>query len=235
MTDLLADLVTANHILAHEGVVDAFGHVSVRDPADPSRYYLSCSRSPELVKRDDLMHFTHDGKTVGPDDREPYIERFIHGAIYAARPDINAVIHSHAEDVLAFTISDRPLRPVVGAAAKIGRHIPVWDVDERFGNATDLLVRDAPLGEDLARKLGNGKSVLMRGHGFAAGAASLAEVVSIAIYLPINARVLKDALNMGSVKYLHDEEIASMSKRGGSPRAWEYWSQRAEGHGTPGT
>src|ERR1039458_6318623 len=125
--DILDELVTANHILGNEGVVDVFGHVSVRDPQQPDRYFLSCSRSPELVQRSDIMQFTLDSKPIGNDEREAYIERFIHGAIYEARQDVNAVIHSHTDDVLPFTISDRPLGAVMPPAAKIGSRVPVWD------------------------------------------------------------------------------------------------------------
>jgi ribulose-5-phosphate 4-epimerase/fuculose-1-phosphate aldolase len=226
--DILDELVTANHILSNEDVVDVFGHVSVRDPQRPDCYFLSCSRSPGLVQRSDIMHFTLDSRPVGNDDREAYLERFIHGAIYEARPDINSVIHSHTDDVLPFTISDRPLCAVTPQASKLGKRVPVWDIDEHFGDGTDLLVRNHELGTDLAKALAGGNAVLMRGHGFAVAGASLAEAVSVAIFLPRNAKILWQALQMGSVKSLSDAEIAVMRKRSGSPRAWEYWSQRAE-------
>jgi ribulose-5-phosphate 4-epimerase/fuculose-1-phosphate aldolase len=226
--DILDELVTANHILGNEGVLDAFGHVSARDPQRPECYYLSCSRSPELVQRSDIMQFTLDSKPVGNDDREAYIERFIHGAIYEARPDVNAVIHSHADDVLPFTISDRPLSAVMPPAAKIGTRVPVWDIDEHFGDGTDMLVRNHEFGADLAKTLASGSTVLMRGHGFAVAGTSLADAVSIAIFLPRNAKILWQALQMGSVKCLSEAEVAALRKGRGSPRAWEYWARRAE-------
>jgi len=224
---LLADLVIANHILAHENVLDAYGHISVRDPERPDRYYLSCSRSPALVQRADIMHFTLESNPLDGDEREPYIERFIHGAIYAARPNVNAVVHSHADEVLPYTVTNVPLRPLTGPAAKMGRSVPVWDIDEHFGDATDLLVRSQPHGVDLAERLGENRVVLMRGHGFAIGAESLRQAVGVGVYLPRNARALTTALQLGPVKYLSDAEIAVMEKRGGADRAWEYWSQRA--------
>jgi HCOMODA/2-hydroxy-3-carboxy-muconic semialdehyde decarboxylase len=226
--DILDELVTANHILGNEGVVDVFGHVSVRDPQQPDRYFLSCSRSPELVQRSDIMQFTLDSKPIGNDEREAYIERFIHGAIYEARQDVNAVIHSHTDDVLPFTISDRPLGAVMPPAAKIGSRVPVWDIDAHFGDGTDMLVRNHEFGTDLAKTLADGSAVLMRGHGFAVAGSSLAEAVQIAVFLPRNAKILWQALQMGAVKCLSEAEVAVLRKGRGSPRAWEYWAQRAE-------
>ena len=225
--DLLADLVTANHILANENVLDAFGHVSVRDPENPERYYLSCSRSPALVERDDIMHFNLASEPLDGDRREAYLERFIHGAIYAARPNVGAVVHSHADEVLPYTVTGVPLRPISGPASKIGRTIPVWDIDEHFGPETDLLVRNQQHGADLAKRLGEHRVVLMRGHGCAIAAATLREAVGIGVYLPRNAHALTTALQIGAVKYLSDAEIATMEKRAGADRAWEYWSDRA--------
>src|SRR5216684_4447909 len=146
----LRDVVIANRILAHEGVVDAYGHVSVRHPLDPTRYLLSRSRAPELVERGDIVEFDLEGKSVGGDTRAPYLERFIHGAIYEARPDVQAVVHAHAEEILPFGITDVPLRPVIHSGSFIGRHVPVWDIADNFGD-TDLLVRDMSQGRDLAR------------------------------------------------------------------------------------
>ena len=149
----LRDVVIANRILAHEGVVDAYGHVSVRHPLDPRRYLLSRSRAPELVERGDIVEFDLEGKSVGGDTRAPCLERFIHGAIYETRPDVQAVVHAHAEAVLPFTISATPLRPVVHMASFIGARIPVWDIRDNFGD-TNLLVVNMAQGRDLARGLG---------------------------------------------------------------------------------
>jgi HCOMODA/2-hydroxy-3-carboxy-muconic semialdehyde decarboxylase len=133
------DVVIANRILANEGVVDAYGHVSVRHPGDPTRFLLSRSLAPALVERSDVIEFDLEGKAVGGDARPPYLERFIHGAIYEARPEVQAVVHAHAEAVLPFTISTTPLRPVVHMASFIGARIPVWDIRDSFGD-TNLLV-----------------------------------------------------------------------------------------------
>jgi len=224
------DVVIANRILANEGVVDAYGHVSVRHPLDPTRYLLSRSRAPELVERGDVIEFDLEGKPVGGDTRPPYLERFIHGAIYEARPEVQAVVHAHAEAVLPFTVSTTPLRPVVHMASFIGARIPVWDIRDSFGD-TNLLVVNMAQGRDLARGLGAERVVLMRGHGFAAAARSLPEAIRMSVYLPLNARVLTEAMRLGEVKALSRGEIeAHASMKPDDPamwRAWEYWAVRA--------
>jgi ribulose-5-phosphate 4-epimerase/fuculose-1-phosphate aldolase len=235
----IRDLVVANRILAHEGVVDAYGHVSIRNPANPERYLLSCSRSPELVQQSDIMEFELDGSPVGDDLRQPYLERFIHGAVYEARPDINAVVHSHAEDVLPFGISPTPLRPVIHSGGFLGQSAPVWDIADNFG-ATNLLVVNMEQGRDLADCLDQDRVVLMRGHGFAASGLTLIDVVRTSVYLPKNARVLMNALRLGGPKYLSPEEIEKRLEMGTGAsealRAWQYWAIRAgcadllEGH-----
>ena len=226
----IREVVIANRILANERVVDAYGHVSVRHPLDPTRYLLSRSRAPELVERGDVIEFDLEGKAVSGDARPPYLERFIHGAIYEARPDVQAVVHAHAEAVLPFTISTTPLRPVVHMASFVGPQLPVWDIRDRFGD-TNLLVVNMTQGRDLALRLGAERVVLMRGHGFTAAARSLQEVVRMAVYLPLNARVLTEALHLGEVKYLSRGEIeAHASMKPDDPsmyRAWEYWAVRA--------
>src|SRR5499433_762504 len=233
MTDLklaIRDLVVANRILANEDVVDAYGHVSIRHPANPARYLLARSLSPELVERNDIMEFELDGTPVG-DDRQPYLERFIHGAIYEARPDVHAVVHAHAEAVLPFTVTTTSLRPVIHSGSFMGAHVPVWDIADRFGD-TNLLVANMAQGHDLARGLGGHNVVLMRGHGFAAAARSLIEVVRMSVYTPRNARALLAALALGEVKPLSLGEINARNAgyKPYSPetqRAWEYWARRA--------
>jgi ribulose-5-phosphate 4-epimerase/fuculose-1-phosphate aldolase len=231
--DLLNDLVIANRILAREDVVDAYGHVSVRHPQRPDRFFLARSLAPELVTPDDIIEFTFDGKPVHEEKRALYLERFIHGGIFEARPDVTAVVHAHAEDTLPFGItSGTPLRPVFHLARFSGPHIPVWDIADKFGD-TDLLVSNVAHGQDLAKGLGEASVVLMRGHGFAAAARSLIEVVLMSVYLPRNARVLMRARQLGGeIKYLTDGEIAARNRSAGNVvppimRAWEYWAKRA--------
>jgi HCOMODA/2-hydroxy-3-carboxy-muconic semialdehyde decarboxylase len=223
-------LVAANRILANEGVVDAFGHVSVRDPRDAQRFVLSRSRSPALVEHADLMEFSLDGTPIDARGRTPYGERMIHAAIYAARPDVMAVVHHHAESVLPFTITAEPLKPVVHTASVIGARIPVWDIRTKFG-ATDMLVRSIEQGRDLAATLADNTCLLIRGHGAVVVGASVERAVLTAIYLTVNADVLLEALRLGAAEGLSAEEIARSSATQFSPlaldRSWEYYCQRA--------
>src|SRR5262245_20232283 len=136
----LHDLVVANRILANEGVVDAFGHVSIRSLDNPNRYFQSRSRAPELVTAHDLMEFSLEGDAIDLQGRTPYSERMIHGAIYEARPDINAVIHNHAYEVIPFGVTGVPLRPIMHACGVIGSDIPTWDIREKFGETNHLVV-----------------------------------------------------------------------------------------------
>jgi ribulose-5-phosphate 4-epimerase/fuculose-1-phosphate aldolase len=230
----IRELVIANRILAFEDVVDASGHVSVRHPHDPSRFLISWSRSPELVGLEDIMECSLDGTPGKGEQRPPYRERFIHGAIYEARPEVRAVVHAHSEDVLPFAVTDMPLRPVICSASLIGEHIPVWDIADKFGDATTMLVENIEQGRDLARCLSNNNTALMAGHGMAAAAATLIEVVRISVYAARNARVQMAALRLGKPRYLSSGEINARAAGGyfapdshGIYRAWEYWARRA--------
>jgi ribulose-5-phosphate 4-epimerase/fuculose-1-phosphate aldolase len=226
----LTRLVAANRILAHEGVVDAFGHVSVRDPANAERFWLARSRSPALVELDDLMEFALDGSPVDARGRTPYGERMIHAAVYAARTDVQSVVHNHAYGVLPFAITAEPLRPVIHTASVIGAEIPVWDIRTHFG-ATDMLVRTIEQGHDLAAALAGNTCALMRGHGAVVVGASIERAVLTAIYLQVNANVLLQALPLGAPEGLSAEEIARSAEAQFSPlaldRSWEYFCQRA--------
>jgi HCOMODA/2-hydroxy-3-carboxy-muconic semialdehyde decarboxylase len=234
MNDLqrvLADLVIANRILSNENVVDAYGHVSVRHPHHPKRYLLARSLSPHMVESGDIMEFDLEGAALAGDTRQPYLERFIHGAVYEARPEVFAVVHAHAEDVLPFGITTAPLRPVIHSGSFMGAEVPVWDIRDKFGE-TNMLVTNMPQGRDLATRLGGNSVALMRGHGFVAAARSLIEVVRMSVYLPRNARVQMAGMQLGSVKPLSRGEIDARNAgyKPHSPetwRAWEYWATRA--------
>ena len=227
----IGDLVIANRILAKEEVVDAYGHVSIRHPLKPDHYLLSRSLSPEFITRSDIIEFKLDGTPVN-DTRPGYLERFIHGAIYEARPEVNAVIHSHAEDVLPFSISKTTkMCCVAHVASDMGAHVPVWDIAEKFGDETNLLVINMAQGRDMAKALGKNAVVLMRGHGFSAAADGLLKLVRMSVYLPRNARILLAALRLGEFKALSEGEIKTRNQfRAGSPemqRGWEFWARRA--------
>jgi len=228
-TDAFEELVTANRILAREGIVDAFGHVSIRHPDRADCYVLSRARAPECIEAGDLMEFMLDGAPAAAAGRAPYAERFIHGAIYEARPEVHAVVHNHSPGVIPFGITGVPLSPVMHMCAGIGSDIPVWDSRTAFGD-TNLLVANMAMGRDLAAALGRRPVALMRGHGCVVAGASLREVVFNAIYLELNATLQAQAQPMGRVTFLSEGEIAEVLRSRKSftfERAWEYWCRRA--------
>ncbi len=233
LNGLIEELVAANRILANENVVDAFGHVSVRHPDDPGRYLLSRARSPELVEAEDIMEFTLEGTPTDARGRKPYLERFIHGALYEARPDIQSVVHNHSRSVIPFGISEEKLRPVLHSSGTIGAEIPVWDSHDKFGD-TDLLISNMAMGRDFARVVGDGPCALMRGHGCTVAGRSIQEAVYTAIYLEVNADLQWKASHFGKPKFLTPGEIEKIKGRVGQGRpgegynrSWEYWCRRA--------
>ena len=238
---LIADLVTANRILAHEGVVDGFGHVSLRDPDDPGRYLISVSRSPELVDEADIVTLGLDGAPAGPsagETRALYLERPIHGAIYAARPDVGCIVHNHSLSVIPFGVTGAALKPVFHMASGIGDTVPVWDIAERFGD-TNMLVTTMEQGEDLARTLAGHSVALMRGHGCVVTGAGLRDTVMKAIYLETNAALLLASRPLGDVRFLSPGEraLSWATNTGANPlkRSWDYWAARAgRPAGSPG-
>lgn len=223
------ELVTANRILAREGVVDAFGHVSIRHPARPERFCVSRARAPECIEAGDIMEFTLDGQPVDAGGRKPYAERFIHAGIYEARPDVHAVVHNHSPAVIPFGVTGTPLRPVMHMCASMGTEVPVWDSRTRFGD-TNLLVTALPMARDLAATLGSGSVALMRGHGCVVAGGSLREAVFISVYLELNAALQMRAAALGEITFLSDGEVRAILATRSSftfERAWEYWCQRA--------
>lgn len=230
----LRELAIANRILAREGVVDAFGHISMRHPRNPDRYLLSRSRAPELITPDDIMEFSLDGVAVDGRDRTPYGERFIHGAIYEQRPEVNSVVHNHSHELIPFSVTDAPLRPIAHVCGVIGIDIPTWDIADSFGE-TDHLVVNMEQGRDLAVTLGGRPVALMRGHGCVCAAPSLKEVVMTAVYLQVNAKLQLQALQLGVPKFLSPTEVEKCTARQNSPlgmdRAWEYWVSRIDSVG----
>ena len=226
------DLVIANRILAQQKVLDSFGHVSMRHPIDRDRYLLARSCSPGIVTIDDIVEFSLDGQAVSHEPRPLYLERHLHGAIYERHPSVNAVLHAHCDDLLPFTITDIPLRPVIQSVGDMGETIPLWDLADKFGDDTDLLVCTMEQGRDLARCLLPNRVVLLRGHGFVSIDETIAGLVRLAVFLPRNARVLLAALSLGKeVKGLKPGEIAARRRLDpNSPsmrRGWEYWAKEA--------
>jgi len=156
---LIEDLIAANRILYQEGIVDGFGHVSVRHDRDPSRFLMSRSLAPELVSADDIIEYDLNGVPVNLNGRSQYSERFIHAEIYKARPDVGSVVHNHSPGVVPFGVSSAPLLPVYHMAAFIGEGIPIFDLQDRFGN-TEMLVNDEVRGGALAQVLDDRPAVL---------------------------------------------------------------------------
>jgi ribulose-5-phosphate 4-epimerase/fuculose-1-phosphate aldolase len=221
------ELVAANRILAHHGVLDAYGHVSARDPNAPGTFLISRSRAPELVTETDLMVLDLDGNPVEGDTRQPYLERFIHGEIYRVRPDVMAIVHSHAPAVIPFAASSVSLRPIFHMAGFLGRGAPVFDIRSRFG-PTDLLVRNHDHGRALAETLGDSEVALMRGHGYVAVAATIPVAVYRAVYTQLNAALQQQAISLGgTVTYLLPEEatLTVPVQTGTIMRPWELWKR----------
>ncbi|QYF97097.1 class II aldolase/adducin family protein [Microbacterium sp. PAMC21962] len=231
--DAIHDLVDANHVLVRRDILDGFGHVSVRNPEDPATFLISRSLAPGLVVEDDIQVVALDGTTT--DTRPSYLERFIHAEIYRARPDVHAVVHSHSASMVPFSISRTPLRAVWHMAGFLGDATPVFEVRDTAGDGSDLLIRSAALGADLADVLGNGAVTLMRGHGFVAVGDSIPQAVARAVYADLNARAQATAIQLlGDYTALTVEEgrAASETNDGQLGRAWEIW--RAEAGRTRG-
>lgn len=225
---LVEDLVAANHILVDQGVLDAFGHVSARHDKHPGRFLLARNMAPAQVTPADVLQFTHDGTAIDAGAARLYLERFIHGAIYRARPDVMAIVHSHSPAVVPFSVSRATrLRPVCHMSGFLGSHVPRFEIRDVAGPASDLLIRDERLGNALARSLGEASFVLMRGHGCTVVAHSLPLAVYQAVYAEVNARLQMQALQLGEPEYLTDAEAtASMaSAEGQVERPWNLWKE----------
>lgn len=228
------EVALGNRILAHEGVLDAFGHVSIRNPENPNRYFLSRSRSPELVEPDDVLEYDLDSNPVRPTDIKLYAERVIHGEIYKARPDVMSVSHHHAPAVMPFCIAGAELLPVMHLGAIVGHKVPMWDQYDEFGDTNLLLVKPEE-GASLARALGKGALVLMKSHGATVVGANVQELVFRSIYSCRNAEYQFLASMLGKVMPLRPGEVDKASQIHSMPvsqtRTWEYWSARLEKSG----
>ncbi len=228
---LIDDLVAANHILFDQGVLDAFGHVSVRHPQDPQRFLLCRNMAPALVAAGDIVQFELDGTPIDAAGRSVYLERFIHGEIYRARPDVMAVVHSHSPSVVPFSVvKEAPLRAMCHVAAFIGTGAPVFEIREAGGDGTSLLITDNRLGEALAESLGDESLILMRGHGSTVVADTLQKVVYRAVYAEINARAQIQASQLGAITFLSEAEVRTATVKVESQvvRAWDLWKKKAE-------
>jgi len=230
-TALVGELVIANRILFHERVVDAFGHVSVRHDKDPTRFLMSRHRAPGLVAAEDIVTHEFDGTAL--DNRSGarlYGERFIHGELYRARPDVMAVVHCHAPQLIPFGATRTPLRPLYHMSGFLGAGVPIFEIREVAG-MTDMLIRSPALGKALAATIADKPMALMRGHGATMVGASLAQVVYRSVYAALNAALQLEALRLGTPVYLEPEEarLAEDTNNKALDRAWALWKQEAMG------
>ncbi len=222
---LLEDLIDGLHILAGHKVLDAYGHLSARSDRNPERFVMTRSRSPAIAEIGDVMEFDLESNAIGGDTRKPFLERFIHGQIYRARPDVMAIVHSHAVSVIPFGISSAKLRPVFHMGAFLHGGVPIFEIREP-GGMTDMLITSNYLGKSLAGSLGACSCVLMRGHGYSTVGDSITEAVYRAIYTDVNAQVQLQAHSLGgAINFLEDEEgrIATDTIRKTMDRPWELW------------
>jgi len=227
---LIEDLVAANHILYDQGVVDGFGHISARDDRDPQRFLMSRSCAPSLVETDDILEYDFEGNVIDAKDAKLYIERFIHAAIYAVRPDVNSVVHSHSPAIIPFGITDVALRPVYHMSGFLGEGVMRFDTRPIAGD-TNLLVSDMRLGRALAQALDDKSVCLMRGHGSVAVGANVRQAVYRAVYTELNARLQSEALRLSaSPNYLSagESEKTALLNEPFIERPWSLWTAEAE-------
>ncbi len=226
---LVEDLVVGNHVLADLGVVDGFGHLSVRHDKDPNRYLMSRSMAPALVKADDVLEYDLDGVAVDAKGRALFLERFIHGEIYKARPDVMAVVHSHSPAIIPFTVSNVRLQPIYHMSSFLGLDVPVFEIRDTAGQGSNLLVSTPQIGAALARALAANTVALMRGHGSVTVGSSIPQVVFRAYYAETNARLQAEAIRLGAVTYLSREEAAAAARTNDAlvARPWELWKRKA--------
>jgi len=227
---LVEDLVLGSRILAEFGVVDAFGHVSARSPANPQHFLMSRSLAPALVTPEDIMEFDQDGNAVDARGRQVFLERFIHAEIYRARPDVMGIVHAHSPGVVPFSVSKTPLRPLFHNTAFLAAGVPVWDIARDFG-VTNMLVADNAKGKSLAATLGDKSVVLMRGHGDVTVGPNVRIAVFRAYYTDVNARLQAQAIGLGSeIAYLSPEEGAKADQVNFAvlDRVWNLWKQKVQ-------
>jgi ribulose-5-phosphate 4-epimerase/fuculose-1-phosphate aldolase len=229
--ELIGDLVAANRILAAEGVLDGFGHVSARHDKGPGRFLLARSMAPALVTADDVMEFDLDSNPIDGRGRTAYLERFIHGEIYRAHPTVQAVVHSHSPAVIPFGVVGVALRPIFHLGGFLGAGVPVFEIRDAGGPATDMLIRNPALGAALAKTLGSAPVALLRGHGDVVVGQSVKEAVFRAIYTEVNARLESEALRLGQgqVVFLNQEEAKAAAETNSAQigRPWELWKAKA--------
>jgi ribulose-5-phosphate 4-epimerase/fuculose-1-phosphate aldolase len=226
---VLEDLALANHILVNQGVLDGFGHISVRHPHQPNGFFIARSMAPALVEVADIVEVDLDGNVHDAQGRRTYVERFIHSAIYKARPDVMSVIHSHSPAVIPFGVTGARLRPICHMSGFLGAVTPVFDIRHSAGESTDLLISSQALGEALATTLGKANVALMRGHGSVTVGTSIKQAVYRGVYTESNARLQSEAMRFGEITFLTDGEAQATSAMNDQhlDRPWEMWKRDA--------
>jgi len=226
---LLEDLAASYRVLAAHDIIDGYGHVSVRSDRDPKRYFISRSLAPELVTEDDIMEFDLDSNPIDQRGREMYRERYIHGEIYKARPEVMAVVHNHSPSIIPFGATAAPLKPIFHMAAFVGEGIPNFEI-RKVQKGTNLLVETPKLGKALAVTLGKKPAALMRGHGSVTVGQDLARAVGRAIYLEANAKLQMQAMliagSRGKINFLDTAEVKASAPVQNYGRAWNLWRRK---------
>ena len=225
--DYLEDLVAAYRILAEYGVIDAYGHVSMRSPENRERYFIARSLAPEVVQVDDIMEYDLDSNPRDARGRESVRERFIHGEVYKARADVMAVVHNHSPSVVPFSVTDVPMRPIFHMAAFVGEGLPNFEIRD-VQRGTDLLVKTPELGRALAKTLGPKPAALMRGHGAVVVGENIARAVGRSVYLEQSAQLQMQAMALSDkITYLDDAEVKASVPVQDYKRAWPMWREKA--------
>ena len=225
--NLLDDLVAANRILAEHGVIDAYGHVSIRSPEDPKRFFLARAIAPETVQREDILEYDLDAQAVDARGRDSVNERFIHSEIYRARPDVIAVVHNHSPSVVPFSVTGVKMRALFHMASFVGEGLPNFEI-RKAKKGSDLLVRTPQLGAALARTLGKKPAALMRGHGSVVTGENLQRAVGRTIYLEMSARMQMQALLLSRrITFLDAAEVKASVPVQDYKRAWPLWRDKA--------
>ena len=229
VSEVLSDLVVANHILVNEGVLDGFGHISVRDPSNPERFFIARSMAPALVTLEDLVSVDLDGVVHDAQGRHTYVERYIHSEIFRARPDVMSIIHSHSPAVIPFGVTGARLRPICHMSGFLGAVTPVYEIRHSAGETSDLLIRNQALGVSLAQCLGQASVALMRGHGSVTVGSSIKQTVYRGIYTENNARLQSLAAPLGEITFLIDAEAQATSDMNDQhlDRPWQMWKRKA--------
>jgi ribulose-5-phosphate 4-epimerase/fuculose-1-phosphate aldolase len=227
---VIDDLVVANHILVNEGVLDGFGHISVRNERNPEHFLIARSMAPGLVTAEDIVSCDLEGNVHDEQGRHTYVERFIHSEIYRSRPDVMAVIHSHSPAIITFGVTGARLRPICHMSGFLGAQVPVFEIRNAGGENTDLLIRNQALGKALAKDLAGNSVALLRGHGNVVVGHSIQQVVFRAIYTENNAKLQSEAMRQGEVNFLTDGEAEATSRMTDEhlDRPWQIWKKRAQ-------